>query len=89
MGAVWHDLGGPGLKRCGRHDESETKDHVSQGTQNTTPEVGAWYPSVKFMTPENFNCSVMKSSLAPPISKASVPIHFALMVCKMGLKCDL
>lgn len=76
-------------KRCGRHDESEAKDCISQGTQNTIPEVGVRYPSAELVTPENFNGSNMKTGLAPPISKASVPIPFALMVCKIGLKYDL
>lgn len=33
-------LGCLGLKRCGRHNESNTKDHISQGTQDTIPAVG-------------------------------------------------
>lgn len=84
-----HDLGGLGLRRCGGHDKSKVRDHISQGTQSTIPEVGGWHPSAEPVTPGNFNRSVMKTRLAPPISKAPAPIHFALMVCKMGLKCDL
>ena len=64
-GVAWRcDLGGLGLKRCGRHDESEVKDHISQGTQNTIPEVGVWYPSAELVMPENFNWSHRKTGLA-------------------------